>query len=75
MYPNTFVTRNDAVDCLADIITCADSTLVGDVTDAYDIDAIADEVLTTTGHGTTYRFALADIDDEDFWTIVTNHAL
>lgn len=74
MRPDTFVTRNDAVDYLADMIACADSTLEGDVTDAYDIEGIADAVLTTTGHGTTYRFVLADIDDEDFWTIVINHA-
>ena len=38
------------------------------------LDAIADEVLTTTGRGTTYRYVLADIDADEFWTIVIRHA-
>ena len=74
MNGSTWTTRNDAVDYLAYVIACADSTLEGDVTDAYDVDAIADEVLTTAGRGTAYRYVLADIEDDAFWTIVARHA-
>lgn len=40
--------------------------------DNYDIDALADEVLYTTGEGTQYRYHV--IDDEDaFWAAVARH--
>lgn len=75
MNSSTWTTRNDAVEALEAMLAQADTTLAGrPVTDAYDVDAIADEVLTTTGHGTTYRYVLADLEDDEFWTIVARHA-
>lgn len=74
MNSSTWTTRNDAVEALEAMLAQADTTLDGrPVTDAYDVDAIADEVLTTTGHGTTYRFVLADLEDDEFWAIVARH--
>ena len=71
---STWTTRNDAVEALEALLAQADTTLAGrPVTDAYDVEAIADEVLTTTGHGTTYRFVLADLEDDEFWAIVARH--
>ena len=71
---STWTTRNDAVEALEAMLAQADTTLAGrPVTDAYDVDAIADEVLTTTGHGTTYRFVLADLEDDEFWAAVARH--
>ena len=71
---STWTTRNDAVEALEAMLAQADYTLEGDVTDAYDVDAIADEVLTTTGHGAGYRYVLADIEDDAFWAAVARHA-
>ena len=71
---STWTTRNDAVAALEALLAQADTTLAGrPVTDAYDVDAIADEVLTTTGRGTTYRFVLADLEDDEFWAAVARH--
>ena len=70
MNSSTWTTRNDAVEALEAMLAQADTTLAGrPVTDAYDVDAIADEVLTATGHGTTYRYVLADIEADAFGTI------
>ena len=75
MNSSTWTTRNDAVEALEAMLAQADTTLAGrPVTDAYDVEAIADEVLTTTGRGTGYRYVLADIDADAFWTIVIRHA-
>lgn len=74
MNSSTWTTRNDAVEALTALLAEADYTIEGPVADAYDIQGIADEVLTTTGHGTTYRYTLADVDDEAFWDIVARHA-
>lgn len=75
MNGSTWTTRNDAVEALEAMLAQADITLAGrPVTDAYDVDAIADEVLTTTGRGTTYRFVLADLEDDEFWDAVARHA-
>ena len=71
---STWTTRNDAVEALEAMLAQADTTLAGrPVVDAYDVEAIADEVLTTAGHGTTYRFVLADLEDEEFWAAVARH--
>ena len=74
MNSSTWTTRNDAVEALTALLAEADYTIEGPVADAYDVDAIADEVLTTTGRGTTYRYVLADIDADEFWDIVARHA-
>ena len=71
---STWTTRNDAVEALEAMLAQADTTLAGPVTDAYDVEAIADEVLTTTGRGTTYRFVFADLEDDEFWDAVARHA-
>ncbi|MBK4161027.1 hypothetical protein GWO73_04190 [Corynebacterium macginleyi] len=62
----TYTTRNEAID--NEIITP-----LGEYADQHDVDAIADEVLTTTGEGTDYRYTLRD--DVDFWDITAEHAL
>lgn len=62
----TYTTRNEAID--QEIITP-----LGEYADQHDVDAIADEVLTTTGEGTDYRYTLRE--DIDFWDVVAQHAL
>lgn len=62
----TYTTRNEAVQ--REVIEP-----LGEFADEYDIDAIADEVLTTTGEGVDYRYVIND--DADFWGIVEKHAL
>ena len=69
-----WTSRNDAVAALAAILAEADGGLGGPVEETYDVDAIADEVLTSQGAGYLYRFVLADLEDEDFWAIVARHA-
>lgn len=46
---------------------------LGEYASEFDIDAIAEEVLTTTGEGIDYRFIPRE--DVDFWEIVEKHAL
>ncbi|WP_034985943.1 hypothetical protein [Corynebacterium jeikeium] len=48
-------------------------TALGDYADEHDIDAIADQVLTTTGEGSDYRYMLDE--DVDFWAVVEANAL
>lgn len=70
-----WTSRRDAVAALEAMIAEADTTLAGrPVTDAYDVEGLADEVLTTQGAGHLYRFVLAVEDDEDFWAAVARHA-
>ena len=67
-----WTSRRDAVAALEAMIAEADTTLAGrPVVDAYDVDAIADEVLTTQGAGHLYRFVLA-VEDEDFWAAMAH---
>ena len=61
-----FTTRNEAIE--AEIITP-----LGEFADEHDIDAIADQVLTTTGEGVDYRWTIDE--DADFWEIVANNQL
>ena len=57
----------------AAILAEADGGLDGrPVTDAYDVDAIADEALVTQGAGYLYRFVIG-VDDDEFWAIVARH--
>lgn len=62
----TYTDRNEAI---AQEITAA----LGQYADEHDIDAIADEVLETTGEGNGYRYQIRE--DVDFWEIVEKHAL
>ena len=62
----TYTTRNGAID--REIISP-----LGEYAAQHDIDAIADEVLTTTGEGIDYRYTLRE--DVDFWDVVAQHAL
>lgn len=61
-------TRTDAIDEITCILSEADTT-----GGQYDIDAIADEVITTTGEGTGLRYLIDE--NKDFWAAVAAHAL
>ena len=63
---NTYSTRNEAIDRL--IIEP-----LGEFADEHDIDAIADELLTTTGEGVDYRWTIDE--GADFWDVVANNQL
>lgn len=62
----TYTDRHEAIH--HEIITA-----LGDYSDEHDIDAIADQVLTTTGEGKTFRIILDE--DVDFWAVVEANAL
>ena len=47
--------------------------VLGEYADQHDIDAIADQVITTDGEGINKRFIIRQ--DVDFWEIVAAHAL
>ncbi|MCT1819342.1 hypothetical protein M3B96_10370 [Corynebacterium propinquum] len=63
---DTYTTRNEAIHYEIELP-------LGEYADEHDIDAIADEVLTTTGEGVDYRWTIDE--DVDFWAIVEKHAL
>lgn len=63
---NTYTDRNEAIH--NEIILA-----LGDYADEHDIDAIADQVLTSIGEGTNYRIILNE--DVDFWAVVEDNAL
>lgn len=63
---NTYTDRNEAI---YNEITIA----LGEYADEHDIDAIADQVLTTTGEGSSYRYILNE--EVDFWAVVEANAL
>lgn len=63
---NTYTDRNEAI--YNEIIIP-----LGGYTEEYDIDAIADQVLTTTGEGKEFRIILDE--DVDFWAVVEANAL
>lgn len=71
-----YETMNDAERALASILAEADITL-GDrpVADAYDLDALGDEVIIVTIDGLARppRYSLLE-DDEAFWSAVERHA-
>lgn len=49
-------------------------TPLGEYASCHDIDAIADDVLTTTGEGVSYRWTVRpELDNDDFWAIVEQH--
>ena len=69
-----FISRNDAVQAIKNLIAEADIPLDGrDPADAYDLDAIADEVLTTSGAGCQYRYVLED-EGDGLWAAMARHA-
>ena len=63
---NAYTDRNEAIH--HEIITA-----LGDYADEHDIDAIADQVLTTTGEGKDFRIILDE--GVDFWAVVEANAL
>lgn len=63
---NTYTTRTEAIE--REIIE-----VLGVYAHEHDVDAIADAVLTTTGHGTDYRYTLRE--DVNFWGVVAANAL
>lgn len=62
----TYTTYNDAVQ--NEIINP-----LGEYAQEHNIEAIADQVLTTTGEGTNYSYTLRE--DIEFWDVVANNAL
>lgn len=62
----TYTDRNEAIH--HEIITA-----LGDYADEHDIDAIADQVLTTTGEGKDFR--IIPNENVDFWEVVEANAL
>mgnify|MGYP000844406973 FL=1 len=71
--PQLYVTRNDAIEKeIIEPLEAGDDDLTGPVEDAYDVDAIADEILITTGAGTRYRF-LRD-PAASFWDTAARHS-
>lgn len=71
-----YETMNDAKQALSAILAEADITL-GDrpVADAYDLDALGDEVIIVTigGPASPNKYSLIE-DDEAFWAAVERHA-
>ena len=63
---NLYSTRDDAIHY--EIILA-----LGEYADEHDIEAIADQVLTTTGEGIYYRYHLDE--DVNFWAVVEANAL
>lgn len=69
-----FTSRNDAVEAIAGIISEADTTLnAREPAEAYDLDAIADDVLTTESEGHQYRYVLPDDETDLFWDSLARH--
>lgn len=68
-----WTSRRDAVAAITATLVEGDITLDGPVEETYDVDAIADEVLTTQGAGHLYRYVLA-VEDEAFWAAAARHA-
>lgn len=67
---NTYTSRNEAIE--REIVDVLDAS-AGETTAAdFDIDGIADEVLTTIGQGTTRRYVVDE--DAGFWDAVARHA-
>lgn len=65
---SSYTTRDEAIKF--EIIAAIEA---GDATaDEYDIEAIAEAVLTTEGEGTHYRWMLDE--DADFWAAVAANA-
>lgn len=62
----TYTTKNDAIQ--NEIINP-----LGEYAEEHNIEAIADQVLTTTGEGTNYAYTLRE--DIDFWDVVANNSL
>ena len=64
----SYTTRNEAIEF--EIVAAIEA---GDATAAeFDIDAIAEAVLTTEGEGSSYRWILDE--DADFWAAVAANA-
>ena len=68
-----WTSRRDAVAALAAMLAEADTTLGGPVEEAYDLEGLADEVLTTVGAGYLYRYVLA-VESDEFWAAAARHA-
>ena len=63
------ISRNDAVNVIRDIIREAGGDING-----YNIEAIADEVLSSQGEGYMIRFFIA-ADDDEFWDSVLRNRI
>ena len=64
----TYTTRTEAI--AHEIIAALPNT------EDWDVDAIADDLLTTTGEGTEYRWTLRDdITEDQFWSTVAAHEI
>lgn len=70
-----YATRNEAIEREIRDVLRASEDLTGPIDEAFDVDAIADETITTTvtaGGQLRYRQD-PDIDPDLFWEIVERH--
>ena len=65
--------RCDGVAAITAILVEGDVALDGSVEEAFDVEGLADEVLTTQGAGYLYRYVLG-VEDDEFWAAVARHA-
>lgn len=73
---NLYTTRNEAIEREIRDVLRQSEDVTGPIDDAFDIDAIADETITTfitEGRMVTYCLS-ADIYPSKFWEIVERHA-
>ena len=71
--PQLYGSRNDAIKReIIEPLKAEGIGFTGPVEDTYDIEAIADELLTTTGSGTRYRYLRNP--GVPFWDTVTQHS-
>ena len=68
-----WTSRRDAVAAITATLAEGDITLDGAVEEAYDVEGLADEVLTTQGAGHLYRYVLA-VEGDEFWAAAARHA-
>lgn len=71
-----YTTRNEAIEREIRDVLRPSEDVTGPIDDAFDIDAIADETITTfvTEGGGVFYCQDSDIDDDLFWEIVEKHA-
>ncbi|WP_285120466.1 hypothetical protein [Propionibacterium freudenreichii] len=80
MHTNTFSTRGEAIASITDAIEAGGA--VTDAADEYDLDAIADELVTLHSEETPDGATIAssvhfsiDADEDTFWATVEAHEL
>lgn len=71
-----YTTRNEAIEREIRDVLRPSEDITGPIDEAFDIDAIADETITTfvTEGGGVFYCQDSDIDGGQFWEIVEKHA-